>query len=133
MSTHIRHQDNGVIIVEPRGRIVGTKVNEFQQAIIAEIQAFDAPCILINFQQTTMVGSAGLGVLIHAYKSVKRKNGRMGVIHIGRRIKNLLVLSRLTLFEHFDTETEAVAALSVELQEQFVKEEKGTSCRIFRG
>ena len=101
MSTSIRCQDNGVIIVEPRGRIVGTKVSELQQALFVEIQAFDVPRILINFQQTTMMGSSGLGVLIHVYKSVKRKNGRMGVIHIGRRIKNLLVLSRLVLFEHF--------------------------------
>jgi len=112
MSTNIRRQDNGVIIVEPHGRIVGTKVCELQQAISAEIQAFDVPRILINFQQTTMLGSSGLGGLIHAYKSVKRKNGRMGITHIGRRIKNLLVLSRLTLFEEFDTEPEPVAALS---------------------
>ena len=112
MSTSIRHQDKGVIIVEPCGRIVGTKVNEFQQAIIAEIHAFDVPRILINFQQTTMMSSSGLGVLIHAYKSVKRKEGRMGFIHVNRHIKNLLVLSRLTIFEEFENETAAVEALS---------------------
>ena len=112
MSTNIHRKDNGVIIVEPRGRIVGTNVNELQKVLLAEIQVNDAPRILINFQQTMMMGSSGLGVLIQAYKSVKRKKGRMGVMHLNRRIKNLLVLSRLTLFEHFDTETEVVAALN---------------------
>lgn len=111
MSISIRRQGSGVVIVEPRGRIVGTKVSELREVLVAEIQAFDVPRILINFQQTTMMGSSGLGVLIHAYKSVKRKNGRMGIIHIGRRIKNLLVLSRLTLFEHFETEDAAISAL----------------------
>ena len=112
MAVDIRRQDNGVIIVEPCGRIVGAKLNELREVLLAEIQGIDVPRILINFQQTTMMGSSGLGVLIHAYKSVKRKQGRMGLISVGKPIKNLLVLSRLTLFEHFDTETEAVAALN---------------------
>ena len=59
------------------------------------------------------MNSSGLGILIQAYGIVKQKKGRMGVIHVGRHIKNLLVLSRLTsLFEHFENETEAVAALA---------------------
>ena len=112
MAVDLRRQDNGIIIIEPRGRIVGTKVNELQQVLLAEIQAFDAPRILISFQQTMMMGSSGLGMLIHAYKSVKRKNGRMGLISVGKRIKNLLLLSRLTLFEEFKTEDAAMSALS---------------------
>ena len=73
MAVDIRRQDNGVIIVEPRGRIVGTKVSELREVLLAEIQGIDVPRILISFQQTTMMGSSGLGMLIHAYKSVKRK------------------------------------------------------------
>ena len=113
MAVDIRRQDKGVIIVEPRGRIVGTKVSELREVLLAEIQAFDVPRILINFQQTTMMGSSGLGMLIHAYKSVKRKQGRMGVIHISRPIQNLLVLSRLTILEEFETEAAAIEALSI--------------------
>lgn len=113
MAIDIRRQDNGVILVEPCGRIVGTKVSELRQVLLAEIQENDVPRILINFQETTMMGSAGLGVLIQAYKSVKRKQGRMGIVCVGKRIKNLLVLSRLTLFEEFDTETEAMEVLSI--------------------
>ena len=113
MSTNIRRQDNGVIIVEPRGRIVGENVVELRESIFPEVKAFDVPRILINLEHTTAMSSSGLGVLIQAYTIVKEKNGRMGVIHVGRHIKNLLIVSRLTsLFEHFDTETEAVAALN---------------------
>ena len=63
---------------------------------------------LIEFLKT-LTGEPPPVLLMH----VKQKNGRMGVIHVGKHIKNLLVLSRLmSLFEHFDTETEATAALS---------------------
>lgn len=113
MAVDIRRQDNGVIIVEPHGRIVGENVSVLQDALLPEVKAFDVPHILLNLEYTTGMSSSGLGVLIQAYTIVKRKNGRMGVIHVGRHIKNLLIVSRLTsLFEHFDTETEAVAALN---------------------
>ena len=114
MSTHIHRKNNGVIIVEPCGRIVGTKVRELREVLLAEIQAIDVPRILINLEHTTAMNSSGLGVLIQAHKSVKRKKGRMGVIHVGSHIKNLLIISRLTsLFEHFDTEIEAVMGLAI--------------------
>lgn len=113
MAVDIRRQDNGVIIVEPHGKLVGPKIVEFRDVISPEIKAFDTPRILINLEYTTAVSSSGLGVLIHAYKSVQRKNGRIGIIHVGKHIKNLLILSRLSsIFEHFETETEAVAVLN---------------------
>ena len=115
MSTAIRRQDNAVIIVEPHGKIVGPKIAALRDALSPEIKAFDTPRILTNLEHTTAMNSSGLGVPIHAYTTVKQKNGRIGVIHVGRHINNLLVLSRLTLlFENFENETEAVAALSVE-------------------
>lgn len=114
MSTTIRRQENLVIVVEPHGRIVGENVSALQDAILPEVKAFDHPRILINLEHATAMGSQGLGVLIQTYATVKRKKGRIGVIHIGRHIKNLLILSRLTtLFEHFETEAEAIEALSI--------------------
>ena len=114
MSTNIHRKDNGVIIIEPHGRIVGKNVVMLQESIFPEVKAFDVPRILINLEHTTAMSSSGLGVLIQAYTIVKEKQGRMGVIHVGKHIKNLLIVSRLTsLFEHFENETEAVTALSV--------------------
>ena len=112
MAIQIRRLD-GVVIIEPHGKIVGSKVLEFKAALLPEARAYDYPRILINLAHATGMNSSGLGILIQAHGIVKMKNGRMGVIHVGKHIKNLLILSRLTsLFEHFDTETEAVAALN---------------------
>ena len=114
MAVDIRRQDNGVIIVEPHGRIVGENVPALQDALLPEIKAFDVPRILINLEYATGMSSSGLGVLIQAYTIVKEKQGRMGVIHVGRHIKNLLIVSRLTsLFEHFENEAEAMETLSI--------------------
>ena len=112
MATHIRHKD-GVVIVEPRGRIVGHRVLELRTAILPEVKAYDVPRILINLEHTNRINSSGLGVLMQAHSIATHKRGRIGVIHVSKNIKNLLVLSRLaSLFEHFDSEDAAVSALS---------------------
>ena len=113
MTTHVRQQD-GISIVEPSGKIVGHSVLELRAAILPEIQTSDTPRVLINFGQVSMIDSSGLGTLMEAQAAANRKKGRIGAINVGRHIKNLIVLSRVVnLFEHFDNEDAAVAALSV--------------------
>ena len=113
MATQVRHE-NGVVIIEPHGKLNrDPNIKDFRESILPEVKADDAPRILINFAYTQRMGSSGLSVLMQAYAITKNKPGRIGVIHAGRHISNLLVLSRLSsLFERFDDEVEAVAQLS---------------------
>ena len=112
MATQIRQQ-NGISILEPSGKIVGSAVSELRQAISPQIVDFDTPRILINFENVNMIDSSGLGALMEARALANRKQGRIGVIHVGKHIKNLIILSRLiSLFEHFDSEDAALSALA---------------------
>ena len=112
MATQIRQQDS-VTILEPSGRIVGPAVSELRQTILPDIEAAETPRILINFENVNMMDSAGLGALMEARAIASRKDGRIGVINVGKHIKNLIVLSRIvSLFEHYDSEEEAISALS---------------------
>lgn len=108
----IRHKE-GVLILEPNGRIMGDSVVELRKLIMSQIDAYDKPHILINFEDVHRIDSSGLGVLVEAYVAAKGKNGRIGVVHVGKHINNLIVINRLVhLFEHYDSEDEAVSALS---------------------
>ena len=112
MTTQIRQQ-NGISILEPSGKIVGSSVSELREALSPHIKDPDTPRILINFENVNKVDSTGLGALMEARAMATRKQGRIGVIHVGNHISNLLVLSRIvSLFEHYDNEDAAVAALS---------------------
>lgn len=112
MTTQIRQQ-NGISILEPSGKIVGDSVSALRELILPQIEASDAPRILINFEKVNMIDSSGLGTLMEAHAAAARKKGRIGAIHVGKHIKNLIILSRLvSLFEHFDDEDAAVLALS---------------------
>lgn len=112
MATQSR-QENNVTILEPSGRIVGPAVSELRQTILPDIEAAETPRILINFENVNMMDSSGLGALMEARAIASRKDGRIGVINVGKHIKNLIVLSRIvSLFEHYDSEEEAISALS---------------------
>lgn len=112
MLTQIRRQGN-VAIVEPSGRLMGPSSVELRKALVPQIEASDEPRILINFENVNMIDSSGLGTLIEARAIATRKNGRIGVIHVGKNIKNLVALSRLvSMFEHYDDEDAAISGLS---------------------
>ncbi len=114
MATTIRQRD-GVAILEPSGKIMGTAVSDLREVITAQIDASDAPRMLIDFSKVTMMDSSGLGTLMGAHVAATRQGGRIGVIHVGKNIKNLIVRSRLvSVFEHYDTEDAAVSELSSE-------------------
>ena len=112
MTTQIRQQ-NGIAILRPTGKVGGRSASDLRKVILPQIEASDTPRILINFEQVNRVDSSGLGTLMEAYTAASRKQGRMGVINVGKHIRNLIVLSRVfSLFEHFDSEDAAVAGLS---------------------
>ncbi len=112
MATTIRQRD-GVAILEPNGKIMGAAVSDLRETITAQIEGSEAPRILIDFNNVSMMDSSGLGTLMGAHVAAKRQSGRIGVINVGKNIKNLIVRSRLvSIFEHYDTEDEAVSELS---------------------
>lgn len=112
MKTQVREK-NGITILKPTGRIMGSTVAEFKKTISPQIEDSDKPRILINFEGVAKMDSSALGVLIGAHVAATQKQGRIGIIHVGKNIKNLIVISKLVrLFEHFDTEEAALSALA---------------------
>ena len=112
MRTQIRQQ-NGIAILEPNGKIVGSSVTDLREVILPQIEASDAPRILINFEHVNKIDGSGLVALMEARAGAARKQGRIGVINVGKHIKNLVAVSRIvSLFEHFDHEDAAISALA---------------------
>jgi len=112
MKTQISEK-NGITILEPNGKMMGNSVSEFKKAISPQIEESNKPLILINLQGVDNMDSSGLAALIGAQVATKQKQGRMGIIHVGKNIKNLIVISKLVReFEHFDSEEAALSALS---------------------
>ena len=112
MSTTIRLKD-GIVILEPTGKIIGDVIPVLRKTLIKHIDKSKKPYILINLKRVHKIDSAGLGTFILVNNMVRSKGGRIGIINVGKHIKNLIVKSRLiNIFEHFNTEDAAVNSFS---------------------
>jgi anti-sigma B factor antagonist len=65
--------------------------------------------VVVNLGNVPYIDSGGLGQLVASYGSVMKAGGAMKLLNVGARNHDLLSITRLvTLFESFDSESEAV-------------------------
>ena len=67
--------------------------------------------LLLDLSGVSYVDSAGLGEMVHAYVSTKNRGGSLRLIHVAKRIRDLLVVTKLlTVFDAYESEVEALAS-----------------------
>jgi anti-sigma B factor antagonist len=67
--------------------------------------------LLVDLGGVSYVDSAGLGELVQAYVTTKNKGGVLKLANVTKRLKDLLVLTKLvTVFETHDSEAAALAS-----------------------
>jgi len=67
--------------------------------------------LLLNLGDVSYVDSAGLGEIVQAYATVNKDGGKLKLLNITKRIKDLLSITKLlTVFDTFDNEAEAIAS-----------------------
>ncbi len=65
--------------------------------------------IVVNLGAASFIDSAGLSELVQTYATVSRQGGSLKLLHVTRRLRDLLVITKLaTVFELFDDEQTAV-------------------------
>jgi anti-sigma B factor antagonist len=69
--------------------------------------------ILLNLEGVPYIDSAGLGEIVRTYTTVSRQGGSLKLVNLTKRITDLLSITKLlTVFETFDSESEAVQSFS---------------------
>jgi anti-sigma B factor antagonist len=69
--------------------------------------------LVLNMAEVPYVDSAGLGEIVRTYTTVSRQGGSLKLLGLTKRIKDLLAITKLlTVFEHFESEQEAVKSFS---------------------
>jgi anti-sigma B factor antagonist len=70
--------------------------------------------ILLNVENVSYVDSVWLGTMVQAYASATRRGGALKLVHVQRRFRELLHVTKLdTVFDVFETEDEAAASFGV--------------------
>jgi anti-sigma B factor antagonist len=67
--------------------------------------------IVLDLGGVSYVDSAGLGQLVQVYATTKNHRGALKLLHLTKRLKDLLVVSKLlTVFDSYESESEAIAS-----------------------
>src|SRR5262245_5162786 len=100
-----------VTILTPKGMLLGGKETDELQSKIKELSEAGNRKLLINLGQTTFMNSVSLGVLIAGHSSYAKRDAKMRLCAVDRKIQNIFVVTKLNLvFEVYDTQEEALAS-----------------------
>jgi anti-sigma B factor antagonist len=65
--------------------------------------------LVLNLAAVPYVDSAGLGELVRAFSTVRRHGGNLKMVHLTKRITDLLTITKLLMvFDTFESEKEAL-------------------------
>ena len=69
--------------------------------------------LLLNLEGVPYIDSAGLGEIVRTYTTVSRQGGSLKLLGLTKRITDLLSITKLlTVFETYETESDAVRSFS---------------------
>lgn len=103
----------GGVILHLKGQFIGGEETDELREKLKDLASQDRIVVIINLEKVTYLNSTALGVLISAYTSFARKNGKVVLSCLGKSIENLFVITKLTLvFPIFETLDEAIKSIS---------------------
>lgn len=98
-----------VLVLTPTQNLTGGKETQELERATSQVLSQDKPCIVIDLGRIDWINSPGLGALVKIHISCVNRGGWMRVAGIGKRIKHMLVVTRvIMLFDAFDTAERAV-------------------------
>lgn len=105
-----REQD-GVIILEPKGKIMGGPDATLLHDKLHEIIDAGKSKVVIDLSRVDWMNSTGLGILISSYTTLRNSKGELKLANVTDKIQSLLVITKLvSVFDAHDTVESAVSS-----------------------
>ena len=106
-----RHIGN-VTILDIAGRLTIDQAAQHLKDKINSLLSQERTQVVLNLKNVPYIDSGGLGQLVAAYGAGMKAGGARKLLNVNSRNHDLLSITRLvTLFESFDSETEAVQSV----------------------
>ncbi len=97
-------------VVDLGGRIVLGDGSALLRKTIRSLMDSDRTKILLNLADVDYIDSSGIGELVHAYTSVKNRGGELKLLHLTRKVHDILQITKLfTVFDVYSDEPAAIA------------------------
>jgi anti-anti-sigma factor len=103
-----------VTVLHLNGRLVLEDGDSVFRDAINDIVAEDRINLVVNLADVTAIDSAGIGVLVGRFLSVRRRGGDMKLANLTARSHRVMTITQLlNVFDCFDSVDEAVAGFAV--------------------
>ena len=100
---------DGVTVLDLKGKMTLGEGDELLKDKVNSLLNQGRTKILLNLEEVPYIDSAGLGEIVRTYTTVSRQGGTMKLVNLTKRITDLLAITKLlTVFETYDTESEAL-------------------------
>jgi anti-sigma B factor antagonist len=107
----VTRQVNDVTVVECSGPMKLGEGSSVLRETVKDLLAKGHKKILVDLGEVNYVDSSGVGELISAFTSAKNQGGELKLLHLTKKIQDLLQITKLyTVFDVKDDEAEAIAA-----------------------
>ena len=85
-------RQDGVLSARVAGRIDGTNVREFEEAVRAAIEETDR-AVILDFQALSYISSAGLRALLLTAKAMRTQNSEFSLCSVSDEIREVFEIS----------------------------------------
>ncbi len=110
MQLEIRERNVGeVVVLEMLGKItIGEGSVQLREAV-SRLRDSGRNRIILNLGGVSYVDSSGIGELVSCYTTTKNSGGRLKLLNLPKKIKDLLMITKLlTVFEIYEDEQTAL-------------------------
>ena len=102
-------QVSGVTIVDMSGRIILGEESAALRRLVSDLLNDGHRKILFNLADVDYIDSSGLGHLISAFTSVRKKQGELKLLNLTESVQDIMQITRLyTVFDIKNDEASAV-------------------------
>jgi anti-sigma B factor antagonist len=101
--------DGGVVVLDLHGKFTAGDGDAAIKEKILQLATRGATKVVMNFGDVSYMDSVGLSTMVRSRLTLNQQQGDLKLLHLPRRIADLLTVTRLTMvFEMFDDEPAAV-------------------------
>jgi anti-sigma B factor antagonist len=106
-------EESGIIVLEPKGKIMGGPDATILHDHLHELIGQDKRKVVIDLSRVEWMNSTGLGILISGLTTLRNNGGELKLARVTEKIESLLTITKLiTVFENFDEVEDAVKSFS---------------------
>jgi len=99
---------DGVMLLDLRGRLTLGEETEKLRGKVRQLVEAGYSRIILNLEEVSYIDSVGLSTLVASYTSARNQGGELKLLHLTKRVHDLLQITRLsTVFEIYDSLEEA--------------------------